>query len=75
MGFESELIILTFVQRRENLRNIDMILDLGDSMKTSWLLDTESASTAWAKLQTHENVFLTSQLYVPVASSSLDTER
>lgn len=52
-----------------------MILDLGDSMKISWLLDTKSASTAWAKLQTHENVFLTSQLYVPVASSSLDTER
>lgn len=50
MGFESELIILTFFERRENLRKIVMISDLCDNMKISGLADTKSAGKTWAKL-------------------------
>lgn len=52
-----------------------MMLDFCDDMKISRLLEPQAASVAQAKLQTHENTFPTSQLCVPVASSSLETER
>lgn len=63
-------ILLKKRKSEENRYDIGFMWQYENTM----LLDTKWACKAWAELQTHGNMLPMSQLCVPVASSSLETE-